>query len=206
MNRRHSERKKKQRVYGSIKTHEERKNERNKKEREPVSHPTHISQLFAVYHYYCLFYYMIYYLLIRSANNSNISEEDLYRVGNIFLYTISNLDIDGVVLRDVIQNIRESMVVYNTNQVFSVLDTQITSYNNYLDTVRLATETQLEERVQEFHQEVDQRIALNRRRVLYAGVGLLGSMALSSFGMPLVGDLIIRSLTSNNSRVSSSTT
>lgn len=98
------------------------------------------------------------------------------------------------------------MVVYNTNQVFSVLDTQITSYNNYLNTVRLATETQLEERVQEFHQEVDQRIALNRRRVLYAGVGLLGSMALSSFGMPLVGDLIIRSLTSNNSRVSSSTT
>jgi hypothetical protein len=31
-------------------------------------------------------------LLIRSANNSNISEEDLYRIGNIFLYTISNLE------------------------------------------------------------------------------------------------------------------
>lgn len=142
-------------------------------------------------------------LLIRSANNSNISEEDLYRIGNIFLYTISNLDIDGLVLRDIIQNIRESMVVYNTNQIFSILDTQVVSYNNYLDGVRLATETQLEERVQEFHQEVDQKIALNRRRILMAGAGLLGSMALSSFGMPPVGGLLVRSLTSRDTIVSS---
>jgi hypothetical protein len=142
-------------------------------------------------------------LLIRSANNSNITEEDLFRIGNIFLYSISNLDIDGLVLRDVIQNMRESMVVYNTNQVFSILDTQVISYNNYLDNIRLATETQLEERVQEFHQEVDQRIALNRRRVLYAGVGLLGSMALSSIGMPPVGGLLVRALTSSETVVSS---
>lgn len=142
-------------------------------------------------------------LLIRSANNSNITEEDLYRIGNIFLYIISNLDIDGLVMRDIIQNMRESMVVYNTNQVFSILDTQITSYNNYLDDVRLVTETQLEERVQEFHQEVDQRIVTNRRRVLYAGVGLLGSMALSSLGMPPVGSLFVRALTSSETIVSS---
>nr|YP_009729730.1 hypothetical protein [Plasmopara viticola]QHW07469.1 hypothetical protein [Plasmopara viticola] len=142
-------------------------------------------------------------LLIRSANNSNITEEHLYRIGNIFLYTISNLDIDGLVLRDVIQNIRESMVVYNTNQVFSILDTQMTMYNNYLDGVRLATETQLEERVQEFHQEVDQRIIINRRRVIYTGVGLLGSMALSSFGMPPIGGLLVRALTSRETVVSS---
>lgn len=142
-------------------------------------------------------------LLVRSANNSNISEEDLYRIGNIFLYTISNLDIDGLVLRNVIQNMRESMVIYNTNQVFSILDTQVISYNNYLDGVRLATETQLEERVQEFHQEVDQRIALTRRRVLYAGVGLLGSMALSSFGMPPIGGLLVRALTTSETVVSS---
>jgi hypothetical protein len=142
-------------------------------------------------------------LLVRSANNSNISEEDLYRIGNIFLYTISNLDIEGLVLRDVIQNMRESVVVYNTNQVFSILDTQVTSYNHYLNDVRLATETQLEERVQEFHQEVNQRITLNRRRVIYAGVGLLGSMALSSFGMPPVGGLLIRTLTSSEAVISS---
>lgn len=54
------------------------------------------------------------------------------------------------------------MVIYNTNQVFSILDTQVSLYNNYLDNVRLATEIQLDKRVQEFHQEVDQRIALNR--------------------------------------------
>lgn len=142
-------------------------------------------------------------LLIRSANNANITEEDLYRIGNIFLYTLSNFDIDGLVLRDVIQNMRESMVIYNTDQVFSILDTQVTSYNNYLEGVQLASETQLEERVQEFHQEVNQRIALNRRRVLYAGVGLLGSMALSSFGMPPVSGLMVRALTS--SEITSST-
>lgn len=142
-------------------------------------------------------------LLIRSANNSNITEEDLYRIGNIFLYTISNVDIDGLVLRDVIQNIRESMVVYNTNQVFFILDTQMTMYNNYLDGVQLATETQFEERVQEFHQEVDQRIIINRRRVIYTGVDLLGSMALSSFGMPPIGGLLVRAFTSRETVVSS---
>lgn len=142
-------------------------------------------------------------LLIRSANNTTISEEDLYRIGNIFLYTISNLDIDGLVLRDVIQNMRESMVVYNTNRIFSVLDTQVFTYNNYLDGVRLATETQLEERVQEFYQEVDQINTLRRRRVFYTGVGLLGSMALGSFGMPPVGGLLIRALTSSETVVSS---
>ena len=88
-------------------------------------------------------------LLIRSANNSNISEEDLYEIGNIFLYTVSNLDIDELMLRDVIQNMRESMVVYNTNQIFSVLNTQIFSYNNYLENIRLTTELQLEKRVEE---------------------------------------------------------
>ena len=51
-----------------------------------------------------------------------------------------------------IQNIRESMVVYNTNHIFSILNTQVTSYNSYLDDVRLSTEIQLDERVQEFHQ------------------------------------------------------
>nr|AAW67023.1 ORF170 [Phytophthora infestans]ADK36697.1 unknown [Phytophthora infestans]ADZ32023.1 ORF170 [Phytophthora infestans]ADZ32031.1 ORF170 [Phytophthora infestans]ADZ32047.1 ORF170 [Phytophthora infestans] len=54
-------------------------------------------------------------LLIRSSNDLNISEEDLYRIGNIFLYTRSNLDIDELVIRDFIQNMRKSMVVYNNN-------------------------------------------------------------------------------------------
>ena len=135
-------------------------------------------------------------LLIRSASNSNISEEDLYRIGNMFLYTISNLDMSGLVLRDIIQNMRESMVMYNTNQVFSILDTQVVNYNSYLDNVRLATDGQLEQRVEEFNQEVDQRIAVNRRRMLYTAVGLVSSFALTSIGMPPIGGIIVRALTS----------
>ena len=89
------------------------------------------------------------------------------------------------------------MVVYNTNHVFSILNTQVTSYNHYLDGVRLTTETQLEEKVQ----EMNQRIITNRRRVLYAGVVLLGSIALSSFGMPPIGGLFVRALTSSETVV-----
>lgn len=149
-------------------------------------------------------------LLIRSANNSNISEEDLYRIGNIFLYTISNLDIDGLFLRDVIQNMRESMVLYNTNQIFSILNSQVVDYNSYLETTRLATETQLQERVNTFNTEIDERIAQNRRRILYTGVGLLTSMALSSLGVTvpvlpislfarsLESSIAVRTLSSNS--------
>lgn len=142
-------------------------------------------------------------LLLRSASDSTISEEDLYRIGNIFLYIISNLEIDGLILRDIIQDLRESMVVYNTNRIFSILDIQVNSYNHFLDSVRLASEEQLNERVHEFNQEIDQRIELNRRRVLYTTIGVLGSMALSSMGMPPIGGLLVRSLTSSEMITSS---
>lgn len=129
-------------------------------------------------------------LLIRSANNSNITEEVLYRIGNIFLYTISNLDIDGLVLRDVIQNMRESMVMFNTNQIYSILENQVSNHNQYLEEIRLASEEHIDERVQEFHREVDQKIALNRN-------GILGSMALTSIGVPqIVSGLVARSVIS----------
>lgn len=133
-------------------------------------------------------------LLIRSANNSNISEQDLYRIGNIFLYTISNLNDDGLLIRDIINNIRETLVIYNTNQIFSILDSQISNYNNYLNEVELATEEQLQERVQRFHREIDDRIALNRRRMVYAGIGLLSSITLTSVGIPplVLNSLLLR--------------
>lgn len=137
-------------------------------------------------------------LLIRSTNNSNISEEDLYRIGNIFLYTISNLDIDGLVLRDVIQNMRESMVIFNTNQVYSLLDNQVSNHNQYLENIRLASDQHIDERVQEFHREVDQQIFLNRKRVFMFGGGILATMALSSLGVPsLVGGLVGRNALSS---------
>lgn len=42
-------------------------------------------------------------LLIRSASNTNINEEDLHRVGNIFLYTIANINIEKLFIRDIVQ-------------------------------------------------------------------------------------------------------
>ena len=117
-------------------------------------------------------------LLIRSAMHRNITEEDLYRVGNIFLYTIANLSEEGLFVRDIVQHLRENMVNYNTNQILTVLRNHIPIYNDYLETLRLATDRQLSERSEEFLQEVEGRVLLNRRRVLYAGLGLVGSMAL----------------------------
>lgn len=70
------------------------------------------------------------------------------------------------------------MVNYNTNQILTVLRNPIPIYNDYLETLRLATDRQLSERSEEFLQEVEGRVLLNRRRVLYAGLGLVGSMAL----------------------------
>ena len=120
----------------------------------------------------------LYDLLIRSAMHRNITEEDLYRVGNIFLYTIANLSEEGLFVRDIVQHLRENMVNYNTNQILTVLRNHIPIYNDYLETLRLATDRQLSERSEEFLQEVEGRVLLNRRRVLYAGLGLVGSMAL----------------------------
>ena len=132
------------------------------------------------------------------------NEDDLYRVGNIFLYTISNIDIKGLNLRDIIQHLRAHMVIYNTNQIVSILENHIPVYNNYLESIRLATEEQLEERTQEFRQEVEEHITLNRRRVMYAGMGLIGSMALSSVGLPPVGRVIARAVANATANSSNS--
>lgn len=79
------------------------------------------------------------------------------------------------------------MVMYNTDHIINILENHIPVYKNYLESLRLATEEQLKERTQEFHPPVDENIALNRRRVMYAGIGLVGSMALTLMGLPPVG-------------------
>lgn len=142
-------------------------------------------------------------LIITSSINIEIPDEWLYEIGNIYLYTAANLEADHLVITHIMETISESMTLYNTNQIFSLLlNTHITSYNDYLYNVGLASENQIEQRVQEFYQEVDQRISLNRRRLLYTGVGLLGTMALSSLGMPPVGGLLIRALTQSDTNYS----
>lgn len=132
-------------------------------------------------------------LLIRSALNMNIGEEDLYRVGNIFLYTIANLNEEWLSMRDIIQHLRQNMVIYNTDQIINILENHIPIYNDYLGSIRLATEEQLEG-----------RIILNRQRIMYTGMGLVGSMALTSMSLPPVGGVIAKAVSSASTNSSSS--
>lgn len=113
-------------------------------------------------------------LLIRSASIFPINEDDLYRVRNIFLYTIANIDVENVNLRDVIQHLRAHMVIFNTEQIVNILENHIPTYNTYLENFRLLTDEQLEERTQKFYQEIEEQVFINRQRILYAGIGLVG--------------------------------
>lgn len=133
-------------------------------------------------------------LLIRSSTNQLIFEEDLYRIGNILIYSIANLTPGSIELVDIIQYLRENMVRYNTNQIIELLRSNVPIYNEYLNNLRLVTEEQLQERTEEFNQEINERIRINRRRILYAGFGLVGSMALTSAGLPPVGGVIARTI------------
>ena len=104
--------------------------------------------------------------LNQAANNFPINEDDLYQVGNIFLYTITNIDIEGLNLRDVIQHLRAHMVMYNTDQIVNILQNQLEERTEEFI-------QQVDERTEEFIQQVDERIRLNRQRILYAGMGLI---------------------------------
>ena len=48
-------------------------------------------------------------LLITAASDMTIFEEDLYRIGNIFLYTIANLNVEELFIRDIVQYLRENI-------------------------------------------------------------------------------------------------
>lgn len=49
-------------------------------------------------------------------------------------------------------------------------------------------------RIQEFLQQRKERINLNRQRILYAGRVLVGSMILTSIGLPLPGGVITQTI------------
>src|SRR6266496_1535407 len=90
-----------------------------------------------------------------------------------------------------------------TIREFLELDNQLNIYNNCLENISLATKNQLQKRVNEFNQEIDQRITLNRRRLLYTGVDLLESMALTSLGILPISSLLVRSITTPVTNISS---
>jgi hypothetical protein len=90
-----------------------------------------------------------------------------------------------------------------TIREFLGLDNQLNIYNNCLENIGLATKNQLQKKVNEFNQEIDQRITLNRRRLLYTGVDLLESMALTSLGILPISSLLVRSITTPVTNISS---
>lgn len=132
-------------------------------------------------------------LLIRVSSNENVQEIDLYRIGNIFLYTLSNL-IDVQTFRDIITPLQESYVIYSTHQVLSIPPSITYEYRNILDSIGLLTEEHLSERTDEFNKQVEERMIVNRRRILMVGTGILATTALSTIGLPPIGGLIVRGI------------
>lgn len=132
-------------------------------------------------------------LLIRVSSNENVQEIDLYRIGNIFLYTLSNLT-DVQTFRDIITPLQESYVIYSTHQVLSIPPSITYEYRNILDSIGLLTEEHLSERTDEFHKQVEEKMIVNRRRILMVGAGILATTALSTIGVPPIGGLIVRGI------------
>lgn len=106
-------------------------------------------------------------LLIRTASNHNIHEDDLYRISNILLYTIANMNEEGLFIRDIVQHLRTHMVMYNTDQIINILQNHIPVYNNYLEDLHLATDEQLDERTQEFRQQVEENMKTQLKIILF---------------------------------------
>lgn len=65
------------------------------------------------------------------------------------------------------------------------------------------TEEQLEERTQEFRQEVEERIVLTRQQIMYSEMDLVGSMALTFRGLPPLGGVIARTVAGATTNYSS---
>lgn len=136
-------------------------------------------------------------LLIRFHNHENLSEVDFYRIGNILLYYVSNIELNGIEISQLMGSFRNVMFEYNQQQMIpSFINEIINNSNETLDQLGLLTEQQLQERADEFHQQVEEhRLIAQRRRLMVFGIGVLGSMALTSMGLPPVGSLFIRSIT-----------
>ena len=76
-------------------------------------------------------------------------------IQDILIEKLYNIDADGLVIRAILQNIRETLVSYNTNQIVSILDLQIRNYNETLNQLGIFTNEQFEQRVEEFNSEID---------------------------------------------------
>lgn len=134
-------------------------------------------------------------LLIRYHNNETIPEVDFYRVGNILLYYVSSIELNGVEINQLMGSFRNVMFEYNQQQMIpSFINGIINHSNETLSRFSLLTEEQLNANASRFFEGVDQReeelkelrLVQSRKRVMMVGGSILAAMAFNSLGGPSI--------------------
>lgn len=141
-------------------------------------------------------------LLIKYSNGDILSINEFKIVGNILLYSISGLNTENINIEYIMSDLQKVFFDYNNQQsIPQIRGDIIVDYKLVLDKQNLLTDTQLNQTVDNFYQEVDQReesykeqrLIQSRKRILMVGGGILATMALSSLGVPsLVGGFVGR--------------
>lgn len=82
-------------------------------------------------------------ILIRASGNGTITEENIYRIGNMFFYSISTMS--GIeTIPEVLESLRESMYNFNTNRDLSLISIQIpTEHSEQLREIISTSEQEL---------------------------------------------------------------
>jgi hypothetical protein len=139
-------------------------------------------------------------LFIRSSTSENITHEQLYTIGNIIIYTMSNIP-EVNAIREIIDPLRNSMFDYDRNQIMNFILQISPDVNQQIDEANLSTENQ----VQQNNERINNRIILNRQRICWIGATVAAGYALGIFGFPYlapfvgpVGNIVARSLPSSS--------
>lgn len=135
-------------------------------------------------------------ILIGASSHGNINEDHLLRVGNIFLYTLSNLS--GIeTVHDVLVPLRQDMFNYNTNSLFSLLTRESILHSEVVDQLAVREEEALTAEAEEHKKVIKTQYSfLNRRNMIIAGTTFgLTTIAAYTFGIPNIASApVIRSL------------
>jgi hypothetical protein len=135
-------------------------------------------------------------ILIGASSHGNITEDHLLRVGNLFLYTISNLT--GIeTVHDVLVPLRQDMFNYNMNTVFSILTRESELHNQVVDQIALRDEEALTSQAEEHKKVIKEQYSfLNRRNIIIAGTTFgISTIAAYTFGIPNIASApVIRSI------------
>lgn len=147
-------------------------------------------------------------LLLKFDNNDeNLSDIDFYRIGNIFLYYMSNIELDGTEVTQLMNSFRNEMFEYQSQQEIPlIVNNMIINSNEILNDFELLTEDQLATRSNDFFKQLEEdekivkekeqeRLIYNRKKLLIIGGGILTTVALSSVGVPPIGGVVIKGIT-----------